>query len=127
MRARNILGDFLESAAKGECYRGLTPIQSKKDNLLGSLWLISNTVPDVMVSCAAESWQLGSASPSAQRDVSVSGQSHAAYWLSQTASNKSFHSDTRPSAAKETRGETKVALKSFPRAEASHPVLLLPY
>lgn len=84
-------------------------------------------MPDVMVSCAAESWQLGSASLSARKDASISGQSRAAYWMSQTASNGPFHSDTRPSAGKETRGETKVALKSFPRAEASHPVLLLPH
>lgn len=84
-------------------------------------------MPNVMVSCAAESWQLGSAFPLAQKDVSVSGRSHTAYWMSQTASNESFHSDTRPSAGKETRRETKVALKSFPHTEASHPVSLLPH
>lgn len=99
----------------------------KRDNLLGSLWLIYNTMPDVMVSFVAKNWQFNSEPQSTQKDVSDSGWSSFASWMFQTAKTSPFIVTHGQVCSKKWGEKTKVALKSFPCTESSHPVSLFPH
>lgn len=76
----------------------------KRDNLLGRLWLIYNTMSNVMVSFVAEIWQFNPESQAAWKDVGDSGCSISRLLDVPNGSNKPFHRDAGPSVLKGMRG-----------------------
>lgn len=76
----------------------------KRDNLLGRLWLIYNTMSNVMVSFVAKFWQFNPESQAAWKDASDSGYSIPRLLDVPNGSNKPFHRDAGPSVLKGTRG-----------------------
>lgn len=76
----------------------------KRDNLLGRLWLIYNTMSNVMVSFVAKIWQFNLESQAAWKDASDSGYSISRLLDVPNGSNKPFHRDAGPSVLKGMRG-----------------------